>query len=337
MKKLFILCLLLLHAIGFAQQVKILNIDHPEVSYRALDVVDNYILWVGGTHGTIGVSFNAGKSFQWVSPEKYKDRDFRAIKGINAKTAIAVAIDSPAIIIKTIDSGNNWQEVYVDEHPDVFLDTVHFYNNLTGIIIGDAIDGVPYILKTYDGGTTWIKLEHPELPDLIKGEAYFAASNSNVKMISDDLYLSVTGGSTSHLFVHSNKTSKVKLPKTASLTAGANGLDYSPKYNFGLIVGGDFAQSDDSENNLFIFELNEKQFPVIKTPEQAPDGYRSGVVILNENTAIVCGLSGVDISNDQGRNWKNISKTAFHACKKAEAGNKIYLVGPNGKIGSIWD
>lgn len=336
-KKILTLFTLAFFSLSFAQQVKILNLDKPDVSFRGLSVVDNYVLWVSGTKGTIGISYNAGKSFNWLNMNLYSNHDFRAIYALDPMNVIAVAVGSPGIIIKSKDGGTTWKEVYKDESPDVFMDALDFseYNSQLGVVVGDPINGEPYVLKTVDGGDSWKKVDAQNLPVFAKGEAFFAASNSNVKLLDENIFIAVTGGETSSILYNTVPPVKIPLTKSSSATSGANGLDYYSLENFGLIVGGDFEKPTSSENNLFIFELNDMKTPLISTPVTAPKGYKSGVAILNGTTAVVCGMTGVDISKDKGKNWIQISGTGYHSCKKAKNGNKIYLTGPNGRIGYL--
>jgi hypothetical protein len=37
------------------------------------------------------------------------------------------------------------------------------------------------------------------------------------------------------------------------------------------------------------------------------------------------GLSGVDISMDNGNHWNAISNQSFHVCRKAKKGNAVYF------------
>lgn len=332
----FILCFV---SLTFAQTVKVLNSHKSDVSFRGLSVVDDFTLWISGSKGTIGFSLNGGKTFNWVNPPGYENRDFRAIEAIDYQTAIAVAIGSPAVILHTTNQGKVWDVVYQDNHPAVFLDAVHFakYNPKLGIVIGDPIDSQPYVLKTVDGGETWIKMENSELIPKKEGEAFFAASNSNLFILDDNTFFSVSGGTTSRLLINSNSPQTIDLPKSNSLTAGANALDYRYFSDFGLIVGGDFEKPDSSTNNLFIFEIKNQTTPKVVLPQTAPRGYKSGVTIINDTKAISCGPIGVDMTKDKGKNWKNFSEIPFHACKKAKKGNSVYLVGSEGKIGKYFD
>ncbi len=338
-KKLLILFTLTTFSFSYSQQIKILNLDKPDVSFRGLSVVDNFVLWVSGTKGTVGLSYNGLKTINWVNPKGYESRDFRAIAALDPQTAIVVAIDSPGIILKTTDGGSNWKEVYRDDAAGVFMDAIDFaeYNPKLGIVVGDPVNGEPYVLKTVDAGDTWTRMTANQLPAFQTGEAFFAASNSNVKLLDETTFIAVTGGSTSHIMYNTVPAVKVPLPKDTSPTSGANALDYYPLENFGLIVGGDFENSSSSVNNLFIFKLKDMKTPVITQPDVPPSGYMSGVAIQSGTKAISCGLTGVFLTEDTGKTWTNLNGTAYHVCKKARNGKKIYLAGPNGRIGHLMD
>ncbi len=322
-----------------AQKINIVNQEKKDVSFRGLCAVDQFVFWVSGSNGTIGMTYNGGKDFNWFQPKGYEDRDFRDIHVVNNKIIIVMAAGAPGVILKTDDSGRTWREVFKDDVPDVFLDSMDFSerNPNIGIVVGDPINGNPYILETNDAGETWSKVSsvkhHPMFEE---GEAFFAASGSNVQMLNDSISIYVTGGSHSNFVVSSNPYFKTPLPKIKnSDTAGPNGMEYSAYEKYGLIAGGDFTNPADSENNLIIFELNNKNIPTLSKPVTAPAGYKSDVAILGDSKAIVCGTSGVDFSNDKGKTWEKISNSEFHVCEKPKIGNKAFLAGPKGLIGIL--
>lgn len=337
MKKQTSIFLLLISLLCFSQQISLLNSEKSKISFRGLSVPNDNIVWISGSGGTIGLSTDGGNSFKWINPKGFSDRDFRAITGFDDKTAIAIAIASPAIILKTIDGGLCWKEVYRDEHPDAFIDDISFYdkNPLIGIAVGDPINGESYFIETTDGGETWRRIIDENFIKLEENEAFFAASNSNLKLIDENSFFVVSGGQTSNLIFNGDKNIKINLNKTSSNTSGANGIDFSSEQNYGLIAGGDFMNPKDSTNNLFIFEIDENGIPKVNKPIKSPFGYKSGIAILNNEKAISCGMLSVDFSNDKGQNWKTISKTGFHSCKKSKSGNKVYLVGAEGRIGML--
>jgi len=322
-----------------AQKINIVNEEKKDVSFRGLSAIDQSVFWVSGSNGTIGMTYNGGKNFKWFSPKGYENRDFRDIHALNNKTIIVLAAGAPGIILKTDDSGRTWREVFKDDTSGVFLDSMDFSerNPNVGIIVGDPINGSPYILETNDAGETWSKVSSVKHhPMFNAGEAFFAASGSNVQMLNDSTSIYITGGSQSNFVVSSNPYFKTALPKKAgSSTAGANGLEYSAYEKYGLIAGGDFTQPTDSEDNLIIFELNNKNIPVFSKPVNPPAGYKSDVAILGNSKAIACGISGVEFSKDKGKNWEKISNAEFHVCEKPKIGNKAFLAGPNGQIGVL--
>lgn len=333
---------LLLVALSFflnAQQIKILNEEKKDISFRGLSVLDNGVFWVSGNKGTVGMSFNGGKTIKWVNPKGYENRDFRDIHCWDYKTAIVMAVGSPGVILKTKDGGNTWYEVFKDETENVFFDAMDFYerNENIGILVGDPVrHSHPYILITKNKGELWEKVSSVEkYPSMVGGEAFFAASGSNVKLINDSTSITISGGSASNFTLNTKPLFKHTLGKTGNETSGANGMDYSSFENYGIIVGGDFVNPDSSENNLIIFDYDRNSNPVFSKPQTAPKGYKSGVTIIGNSKALVCGTSGVDISTDRGKNWKFISPESFNVCQRAKNGHKVYLAGQNGIIGIL--
>jgi hypothetical protein len=61
------------------------------------------------------------------------------------------------------------------------------------------------------------------------------------------------------------------------------------------------------------------------------------VEYISKTKLITCGTSGIDISEDAGMNWKQISTESFHVCQKAKKGKSVYLAGGNGRVAKlIW-
>jgi photosystem II stability/assembly factor-like uncharacterized protein len=322
-----------------AQKLRIVNEEKKDVTFRGLSAVDQSVFWVSGSNGTVGMTYNGGKNFKWFNPEGYETRDFRDIQALNNKTIIVLAAGAPGIILKTDDGGRNWREVFRDDTSGVFLDAMDFSatNPNKGIIVGDPINGVPYILETYDAGETWSKVSSVKhYPAFANDEAFFAASGSNIQMLNDSTPILVSGGTHANFIINSNPYFKTALPNNpASATSGPNGMRYSHNQKYGLIAGGDFTKPSESDHNLIIFEFNEKGIPVFSIPAKPPVGYKSDVAILRNSKAVTCGISGVDYSADKGNTWERISNSEFNVCKKPKIGDKVFLAGPNGKIGVI--
>jgi hypothetical protein len=304
-----------------AQQIKILTTGNNS-SLRGLCVVNDQTVWVSGSNGTVGLSIDGGNNFQWMTVKGYEKRDFRDIEAFDAKTAIIMGIDTPAIILKTTDGGKSWKKVFEDKRTGMFLDAMEFWNELSGIVVGDPVDGKIFIARTFDGGNTW-----RGLPD--KGEAMFASSGTNVRKLAKDEACFVTGGMRSRLFI---RDQKIDLPLVQGKeTTGANSIAVWDKKNF-IIVGGDFNNATSTEKNCVISKNAGKSFFV---PVSPPLGYRSCVEYISKKVIVTCGITGVDLSDDSGMNWRTISAEGFHVVRKAIKGKAVFLAGSKGRVARL--
>jgi photosystem II stability/assembly factor-like uncharacterized protein len=308
-----------------------------KTSLRGLSVVNDNIIWVSGSNGTVGRSTNAGKNWKWMKVNGFEKTDFRDIEAFDGNTALIMAVDEPAYILKTIDGGENWKVVYENKTKGMFLDAMDFANNREGIVIGDPINGKIFIARTNNTGNTWEEIENdPERPIADKGEAFFAASGSNVRLFTNDDYFLVSGGLRSRLFTN-DKVVYLPLIQGKEST-GANSIDIydngmpGKPGNRMIVVGGDFTADSSTEKNCLYTTNGGKTWLVPQTP---PHGYRSSVEYLSKKDILSCGLNGVDYSADGGKNWKWISKEGFHVCRIARIGTSVFLAGNNGKIGKL--
>ena len=98
------------------------------------------VVWASGSRGTIGKSTDGGKTWKWSIVKGFEQRDFRDIEAFDAATAVIIAVDAPAYILKTVDGGESWKIVYENKKEGMFLDALEFWNEVSGIVIGDPID-----------------------------------------------------------------------------------------------------------------------------------------------------------------------------------------------------
>lgn len=308
-----------------------------KTSLRGLSVVNDNVIWVSGSGGTVGKSINAGKSWKWMKVNGFEKIEFRDIEAFDANTAIIMGIADPAYILKTTDGGDSWKVVYENKTKGMFLDAMDFSSNQNGIVIGDPINGKPFIAQTKDSGNTWQDIsETANRPAVDSGEAFFASSGTNIKLFNNDEYYIVSGGLRARLI---NNTTATDLPLIQGKeTTGGNSIDF---YDNGLpetpgrritVVGGDFNTPAATEKNCFYSTDGGKTWKAPKTP---PHGYRSCVEYLSKKMLLSCGINGVDFSTNDGKTWKWISKEGFHVCRIAKIGKAIYLAGNNGKIGKL--
>src|SRR5213592_2137721 len=77
-------------------------------SLRGLSVVNDNIIWVSGSNGTVGKTTNAGKNWKWFTVKGFEKKEFRDIEAFYATTATIIAFDEPAYILKTNNGGESW-------------------------------------------------------------------------------------------------------------------------------------------------------------------------------------------------------------------------------------
>src|ERR1044072_1952427 len=183
MKHILLLILLFLPKFHLhAQQIKILT-NKEKISLRGLSVVNNNTIWASGSEGQVAKSTNGGKDFTWITVKGYEKRDFRDIEAFDSSTALIMAVDVPAIILKTKDGGKTWNEVFHDNTKGMFLDAMDFTRDGNGIVVGDPINNKLFIATTGNSGDKWLALK-PEnnFYTADTGEAFFAASGTNVNL-----------------------------------------------------------------------------------------------------------------------------------------------------------
>ena len=328
MKLYFLFVGILSFTFCFSQTVELFN-TNSKASLRGLSVVSNKVIWASGSQGTVLRSIDAGVTWEQKKVPGYEKTDFRDIEAFDKKNAVIMGIDTPAVILITKDGGETWQRTYYNNKAGMFLDAMEFWNLNSGIVIGDPIDGRFTILRTFDGGKKWQEIPFNNRPVADSGEACFASSGTNIAKISNDEAVFVSGGLASNLFV---RDKKIKLPLVQGKeSTGANAIATKSKKYF-IIVGGDFTKANDSTGNCFITTDAGQTFIRPTTP---PAGYRSGVTYAGKKVWYTCGLSGVDISKDDGVNFENISTTSFHAAKKARKGKAVFFSGGGGRIGRL--
>jgi photosystem II stability/assembly factor-like uncharacterized protein len=321
--------------LNLAQELKILT-SGVSTSLRGLSVVDENIVWCSGSSGKVVKTTDGGKSFQWFTVQGYEQRDFRDIYAFDSTTAVIIAIDTPAVILKTKDGGHSWYKVFEDKRPGMFLDAMHFEGN-QGVVIGDPIDGKPFLAQSSDQGESWqVKELMLDCQRTINGEAFFAASGSNIQVIktkSDYLPIYVSGGIQSRLFFQ-DQCITLPLQSGKSYT-GANGLIYSAQHKKGVVVGGDFSDAKRADSAMVFFEIKEKV--VVDQPLSIPSGYKSGVSFMPNGDLLVCGTTGVAKWSSASGNWEQISGQSAHAIQSDKNYRNIYLCGSKGLIAKLFN
>ncbi len=326
---LFIIIFLFLYSSSLFSQKIILLDSTSTISLRGLSVVSNNVIWVSGSKGTIGKSVDGGLTWNYFSIPGLGNADFRDIEAFDANSAVVMNIQNPACILKTIDGGVTWKKTFSFADSTLFLDAMEFWNEQSGILLGDPISNHFFIARTFDGGESWQVLPPTLTPIADSGEACFASSGTNVRKLNKKEAVFVSGASSSHFFL---RNKKVLLPLLQGKeSTGANSIAIKDKKTM-IVVGGDFTKEKDTLNNSCYTRDGGNTWIV---SEKAPSGYRSCVEYINKQTWITCGLNGTDITINDGETWNIISDLSFHVVRKAKKGNAVFFAGNNGHIGKL--
>lgn len=336
---LWLIVLISSSATGQKRGIEILQ-SGVNTNLRGMSIPTNDVIWVSGSNGTVGRSTNAGQTWKWITVPGFEQKDFRDIEAFDSSTAIIMAVDNPAYILKTVDAGKTWKTVFERKLQGMFLDAMDFKNNKEGICIGDPLNLATsgrrlfYIIRTYDGGDSWKEVPMYQLPPAQDGEAMFAASGTNISFLNhpDFEYAFISGGFTSNIYFigREGKPSKmVNVPVVQGKeTAGMFSFD-TDKQNKYYCIGGDFKVPKDYFD-VFYFSMDAgKKW---KSPSVGPPvGYRSCIKVIEGTRMIACGPTGVDYASNGHKEWNKLSLESFNVCMVSK--NKtVYLAGEKGKI-----
>jgi len=327
-----IIGILFLSTVVEAQQIQLLE-KKGTISLRGMSVVNDRVVWVSGSNGAVAKSTDGGKTWRWFQVKGFEKNDFRDIEAFDEKTAVIMAVGEPAFILKTFNGGESWKVVYSDSSKGIFLDAMEFWDNGNGIVVGDPIDGNIYVARTDDFGNSWEKYVSKKMSPASKGEAMFASSGTNIRKLSNLEAVVVTGGTRSRLLIH-EKWMELPIIQGAE-TTGANSVaiwNVPPRKLNIVIVGGDFKNDTSTIKNCTWSTDMGKRW---NSPMVPPHGYRSCVEFITADRLITCGTSGIDVSDDGGKNWQLISPESYHVCRKAKSGKAVYLAGANGRIAKL--
>ncbi len=199
----------------------------------------------------------------------------------------------------TISIDRKTYENTFNHYPGIFLDGISLKKNYL-FMMGDPIHGSFSLFESHNGGISWKTLDN--LPHANKGEAGFAASGTNVQMISKkDLYF-VSGGMDSKLYQShdAGRTwSSSDMGFKSCESCGAYSFVILPDNKTFVAVGGDYMKPTEGTGSCRI--SNDKGLTWY-SPKQDVGGYRSNVLYY-KGDLFACGTNGIDISSDFGETW----------------------------------
>jgi photosystem II stability/assembly factor-like uncharacterized protein len=307
----------------------------PNASLRGLSVrpmpkgsAYRFSLWASGTNGTVLRSTDDGKKWQPLpAPEAL---DFRDVEAFDDDTAFIMSSgdQGKSRIYKTNDAGKSWALQYSDPRSAFFLDSLACDSPLHCVAMGDPIDGKFVVLITSDG-KEWKELPHP--PVAQPGDGAFAASGTAIALCRGQIFF-VTGGAIPRMFNSKNNGvtwNFVDLPITHG-NASSGAFSIACHDDDLVVVGGDYKNPTQSQQIAAYSHDSGKAWNAAATQ---PQGFRSAVAWLSNETVIAVGTTGADISHDKGAHWTAIDNSNWNAVAAVEG--EAWAVGPQGNVAAL--
>ena len=324
-------------SLTFGQSISLVTLDsRVESSFRGLSVVNQKVVWVSGTGGTVLRTIDGGKNWENISVPNMEKIDFRDVEGFNKNTAIVMGIASPARFYKTTDGGQNWKLVYFDDREGVFFDGMSFWNKNDGIAFSDPVDGQHLLIRTTDGSNTWHEIPKEGFPHKLNPEFGFAASGTGIPVQGRKTVWLGMGGVKSRVFKSEDGGMNWSVAETPVVHGGQSTGIYSVAFKnkkVGISVGGDY--TNQSIKNTMAYTNDGGA--TWHLPEKQTHQYRECVAHYRGNIFFAVGPSGFDMTTDNGKNWhphywevNNLTAVAF-----AKRSNVGFAVGKGGQIYKI--
>ena len=312
------------------------KIPVKNTSIRALVAIDSSSLYYAGSNGVIGFTKNGGKV--WTQKQlQFQDSiipHFRSIAK-SGENIFALSIANPALLYKINETDTLL--VYQETHEKVFYDCLQFFkDDKRGIAVGDPTERCPSIIMTANAGNTWSKISCDQLPTFEEGEAFFAASNTNIKIINNTIWIA-SGGKKARILKSIDGGENWRSYDTPIIqgegSEGIYSIDFADEKN-GIIIGGSYNQPKRNAKNKAITTDGGETWQIIA--DNLNPSYKSCIQYIPNTSGkeiIAVGKTGISFSNDGGITWNDVSDDDFYAIQFVNK-NFAWLAG-NNKIGKL--
>lgn len=296
-------------------QITLTALSTDTLSVRALDYKDG-TFWFAGSRSTYG-SVNDSSLIVQKGKVAYNGNDqleFRSIAVTTDYTFILTA-GNPALIYRISHQNDSLALVYEEAGDKVFYDSMKFWNDTDGIAMGDPQQDCFTILITNDGGDNWTKISCDVLPKVIDGEAAYAASNSNIALQGDHIWIA-TGGKAARIMHSADRGKSWEVQETpiikGDVMTGIYAVDFYDEH-IGVIIGGNWDDKSNQKANKAITFNGGATWELIA--DGNGPGFCSDISFVPGsmgNRLVAVGSPGIWWSGNQGKDWKQLSTTGFY-------------------------
>ena len=301
---------------------------------RGVSAVGDRVVWASGSGGTVIRTTDGGATWKPLTVPDASQLDFRDIDAFSESLAYVLSIGNgeASRIYKTTDGGATWTLQLANKDPKVFLDAMAFWSPDAGIAFSDSVDGKLVIFRTANGGAAWERIPDDKLPPALPNEGAYAASGTNVAMFGTHAWIGTSSSRVLHSADRGRTWTVSKTPLPSSQSAGIFSIAFRDHLH-GIVVGGDYKQEAAAVDNAAVTSDGGKTWTLVT----GLSGYRSVVAHRPgaKGTWLAVGPLGTDITTDDGKSWKAVPGSGFHAFAFAPSGRVGWGVGERGAIARL--
>jgi len=322
----FLLCVFaFLNVWSLAQKVEIQTLLNDNISIRALEIWDGKV-WYSGTDSKFGYASLCDSADKKQVKLFEKNLQFRTLAQ-NKTDFFAINIESPAYFFKIDKKTMQSEIIYTDSAKNAFYDAL-FFNGEHFFTFSDPEENLKLKLAQFaDAEKFKINFLHDEV-QLKKGEAAFAASNTNIAGFKNTIWIA-TGGLASRILKLNLKTGKIKVFETPFVQGTSSQGIYSIDFldgKFGIAVGGDYTKQAENINNIATTKNGGKTWQIQASGKNG--GYKTCVKIRPNSKGkdiIAVGDQNIEFSNDYGKTWTTISEEkGLYVCEWINENNLVF-------------
>ena len=302
------------------------QLDSPTTSLmQAISFVDEEVIWVSGHDATFIRSVDGGKSWDTYQYDQADSLQFRDLHAFSDREVVLMSAGPGALSrIFTYSVDNGFEQRYIMPHEEGFLNSIAFWDELTGMAFGDSFNGKMFMLKTIDGGKNWTRIDSKSLPAAGDGEGGFAASGACITTLPHGQAWIGTGAGGNARVLYSEDFGDTwtyfDTPMIKGPSAGITSIRMVNE-SLGSIVGADLSITDDYTPNVAFTFDGGRTWQLSNQPQTKGGFYGSDLEEISDRMILVaCGPAGIDVSTDLGQTFQNISQDNYWAIELLPSG-----------------
>ena len=302
--KIILLICLIVYSCGISEKIIVRNpiqtihySANSKTYSRSMTATDKELI-IAASDGN--VYFYPKESKNIYSMFSTPNKEYRDVIFNDNKIIILAAADSSEVISYKLE---NSKRLFKTPFHGVFLDGMDYVDNII-FMMGDPVNKEFSLFTSENWGESWKALKNS--PSAFNGEAGFAASGTNVKILSKSIFTFVSGGDSSRYFRSDDAGETWK-----SKSMGFKSCPTCGAYSFTILnngriiaVGGDYLKPDLKQGTCRISKNDGQTWCAPKTDL---NGYRSNITEVN-GVLYACGTNGIDFSRNKGKTWYSFVK-----------------------------